>query len=344
MSESSEDENLPSAAECGKRCQLFADLTGTDTALAMFYLQDRNWIVETAVNAFFEDQDVTTQEKGTKREMSDSPTPETSTKSIKLEDTDQEPNRVRVLSWNIDGLDKPSVQKRTKEICKIIKKENPQAVLLQEVTLETLPILQQHCTGYQVIPGGTIDYFTAIMLKESHVQFKGKEIWPFDNTVMMRNLLCVKCQIKGVTFSLMTSHLESTKDFAEERKEQLRRCFEEIKAQPATHNVLFGGDLNLRDKELAAVGGIPSGVCDVWEATGSRKECLYTWDMMRNTNLVFDKFKPRCRFDRLYLKHSTPNTIKPVYFELIGLEKISSCGKFPSDHWGLLSHYDIIKT
>lgn len=46
MSESSEDENLPSAAECGKRCQLFADLTGTDTALAMFYLQDRNWIVE----------------------------------------------------------------------------------------------------------------------------------------------------------------------------------------------------------------------------------------------------------------------------------------------------------
>ena len=46
MSDSSEDENLPSAAECGKRCQLFADLTGTDTALAMFYLQDRNWTVE----------------------------------------------------------------------------------------------------------------------------------------------------------------------------------------------------------------------------------------------------------------------------------------------------------
>ena len=39
---------------------------------------------QTAVNAFFEDQDVTTQEKGTKREMSDSPTPETSTKLIKL--------------------------------------------------------------------------------------------------------------------------------------------------------------------------------------------------------------------------------------------------------------------
>ena len=102
--------------------------------------------------------------------------------------------------------------------------------------------------------------------------------------------------------------------------------------------------INISPFQLAAVGGIPSGVCDVWEATGSRKECLYTWDMMRNTNLVFDKFKPRCRFDRLYLKHSTPNTIKPVYFELIGLEKISSCGKFPSDHWGLLSHYDIIKT
>lgn len=46
MSEDNEDENLPSAAECEKRCQSFADITGTDTALAMFYLQDRNWNVE----------------------------------------------------------------------------------------------------------------------------------------------------------------------------------------------------------------------------------------------------------------------------------------------------------
>lgn len=49
MSEDNEDENLPSAAECEKRCQSFADITGTDTALAMFYLQDRNWNVEVSL-------------------------------------------------------------------------------------------------------------------------------------------------------------------------------------------------------------------------------------------------------------------------------------------------------
>lgn len=49
MSGDNEDENLPSAAECEKRCQSFADITGTDTALAMFYLQDRNWNVEVSL-------------------------------------------------------------------------------------------------------------------------------------------------------------------------------------------------------------------------------------------------------------------------------------------------------
>ncbi|XP_062596386.1 tyrosyl-DNA phosphodiesterase 2-like [Saccostrea cucullata] len=339
-----EDENIPSAADCERRCQSFADITGTDTALAMFYLQDRNWNVEVSVNAFFEDQDVTDHDKGTKRGGSDVTESGGSSKQMKIEKhiEDPEPQRIRLLSWNIDGLDKPSAEKRTTEICNIIKKENPHAILLQEVTNDTLPILQQNCPSYKIIPGGSIEYFTAIMLKNDFVKFFAKEIQPFKNTVMMRNLLAVQCQIKGIPFTLMTSHLESTKEYGEERKQQLKQCFEAVKAAPPTQNVIFGGDLNMRDKELKEVGGIPSGVCDVWEATGSRKECLYTWDMMRNTNLVFDKFKPRCRFDRLYLRHSNPTTIKPVYFELIGLEKVKSCGKFPSDHWGLLSHYDIL--
>lgn len=59
----------------------------------------------------------------------------------------------------------------------------------------TLPILQQNCTGYRVISGGSTEYFTAIMLKDGQVVFKGKEIQPFENTVMMRNLLSVQVQL-----------------------------------------------------------------------------------------------------------------------------------------------------
>ena len=39
-----------------------------------------------------------------------------------------------------------------------------------------------------------------------------------------------------------------------------------------------------QDKDVTAVGGIPAGIEDLWIRSGSRKECQWTWDMMRNTN------------------------------------------------------------
>lgn len=51
--------------------------------------------------------------------------------------------------------------------------------------------------------------------------------------------------------------------------------------------------------QIAEVGSLPAGVCDLYEATGSRKECAYTWDTMRNSNCkIPGKFRPRFRFDR----------------------------------------------
>ena len=46
-------------------------------------------------------------------------------------------------------------------------------------------------------------------------------------------------------------------------------------------NVMFGGDLNMRDKELQEVGGLPPGARDCWEACGRRKEAEFTWDISR---------------------------------------------------------------
>lgn len=44
-----DNEDLPPAEECEKRCQEFASITGTDTALAMFYLQDRDWSLDVRI-------------------------------------------------------------------------------------------------------------------------------------------------------------------------------------------------------------------------------------------------------------------------------------------------------
>ena len=46
---------------------------------------------------------------------------------------------------------------------------------------------------------------------------------------------------------------------------------------------------------------MPERTVDVWEACGSVAEEKYTWDMSVNNNLNFTRFKPKLRFDRLYL-------------------------------------------
>lgn len=90
-------------------------------------------------------------------------------------------------------------------------------------------------------------------------------------------------------------------------------------------------------------GGLPRNTVDLWEAGGSRPECRYTWDMTRNTNTELPgRFKPRCRFDRAYLRQTSPPSVRPKYFGLIGLQKVYGTQSFPSDHWGIMVHFDVI--
>ena len=44
--DSDSDANIPPREVCERRCQEFAAVTGTDSALAMFFLQDRDWQLE----------------------------------------------------------------------------------------------------------------------------------------------------------------------------------------------------------------------------------------------------------------------------------------------------------
>lgn len=39
-------QNIPPRDECQRRCTEFAAITQTDTALAMFFLQNREWNLE----------------------------------------------------------------------------------------------------------------------------------------------------------------------------------------------------------------------------------------------------------------------------------------------------------
>lgn len=140
----------------------------------------------------------------------------------------------------------------------------------------------------------------------------------------------------------------------EQLKELLKHCTDFAR----NYTVLVGGDLNLRDSELQGIGGLPCEIEDAWISTGRRKEVEYTWDMMRNDNLPFfsscdngaagggggsgRRFKPRMRFDRIFMRESIPRRIEFVHFGLIGLERLKPNAQcFPSDHWGLIASFKI---
>ena len=125
--------------------------------------------------------------------------------------------------------------------------------------------------------------------------------------------------------------------------EQLKECFKVAKKTDANSTVILAGDLNARDTEVDKVG-IPEGMEDLWISLGRRKECQYTWDTMRNINTEMPgKFKPRCRFDRVYFRPSNMKEIKPEHFGLCGIEKVPGRQCFPSDHWGIYCIFNLIK-
>ncbi|KAK7090724.1 hypothetical protein V1264_010485 [Littorina saxatilis] len=263
------------------------------------------------------------------------------------EGSETKPHRVRVMSWNIDGLDTANLKQRTRAVINTIKAEKVEVALLQEVVADSESVLRESLTDYKIISGGTSSkegYYTAILLHKQHTHLDDFETVPYFSSTMGRNLLVVNSSVKGVPMTLMTSHLESTKSHAGERKRQLGIGLNRMKDASTERTVLFGGDLNLRDKELESIGGLPEGIVDVWEETGSRKEARYTWDTYRNDNLATDgKWRTRLRFDRLYLRQcSPPAKLKPVYFELVGLQRVPDVNRFPSDHWGILAHFDIL--
>lgn len=129
-------------------------------------------------------------------------------------------------------------------------------------------------------------------------------------SAMGRNILVTRCFIGQAKLALLNTHLESGKEYSDERKRQLRQCFELLKSFPPEFNVIFGGDLNVRDKEVD--WQVPKDTSDLWIRCGSRATCQYTWDLTRNTNKQFSaKFQPRLRFDRFYFRPSKPSTMEP---------------------------------
>ncbi|CAM4507921.1 unnamed protein product [Lepidochelys olivacea] len=329
-------------------CAEFASITGSDLALARCCLADNDWHMQRALNAYFEppvdQRDVGGRTRAPPETCIDL-TADVTTSSAGVNSADcrqqEDDSRFSLLTWNIDGLDLGNQDDRARGVCSYLALYSPDVVFLQEVIPPYFSYLQKRAVSYTIIPGNIDGYFTAIMLKKSRVKFLRQEIIPFPTTSMMRNLLVVHVNISGNELCLMTSHLESTKGHAKERLNQLRQVLKTMQEASESTTIIFGGDTNLRDHEVTQVGGLPNNILDIWEFLGKPGHCRYTWDTNCNSNLDAS-YKCKFRFDRIFFRTAAEGgQIIPRSLDLIGLEKLD-CGRFPSDHWGLLCDFDVI--
>ena len=336
-----------SATECQSRVEQFTQVTLTDEALAQFYLQDHNWDVDSSITAYLEQNRGEKEKEGPpnkrpKLNVSDS------LKNFIKEQIDpikkEFPDKISFITWNIDGLDEKNIVQRTLEVVKTIQKRKVDIVFFQEIVPQTYDILKSNLSSEYVLTQKKVAYFTVVLLKRSTINLESVVVKPFENSSMCRDLTIVNAALQnGTKFVLINTHLESTKDFAEARMKQLKEAFKTVKEENRNVTVILAGDMNARDTEVKKVG-IPDGIEDLWISMGERKECQYTWDTLRNTNLhINGKFKPRCRFDRVYFRSSEMKEISAEHFGLCGIEKVQGAQCFPSDHWGIYCVFNISK-
>jgi len=331
-----EEEELPDGATARKLIKEFETVTNTDEIMAQYHLQEHGWDLSRALNTFFAAK-CEEAEAETAPQTVDLPK-KTVTEALQegLLST-KAPESLVFVTWNIDGLDQTNLKKRTKGVCKILEQEKADVVFLQEVIPETFSYIESKMPNYVCLAAKQDNYFVATLLRKGRVYLDHHTVKDFHSSSMGRHVLAAQAHCGSVKLDLFNTHLESTKEHAEERGNQLSQCLAQVGSRPSERVSILAGDLNLRDAELVASGGLPERTVDVWEKCGARKEVQYTWDMMRNTNLQanFGKFRPRCRFDRIYLRDSSPSTATASHFGLIGLQKITDTQAFPSDHWGL---------
>jgi endonuclease/exonuclease/phosphatase family metal-dependent hydrolase len=231
---------------------------------------------------------------------------------------------------------------------------NPRAdaIFLQEVTPETLPVFIQRLKAfnYLLVPDQEEEeldqpYFSVCFLNALTCLPQRATRCQFPcSSHMGRDVIHVKAMFNyledPIQVDLFGSHLESLASGSTKRIEQVQEIAKLLNQTFAESCslCLFAGDTNLREKEVSGpLKKSLQGIVDAWEATGKSTENKYTWDMLEN-----DSYKntmdasPRCRFDRILARMGSSQRFSS--FSLFAKNKLDDLGSsFPSDHFGIVA-------
>lgn len=277
------------------------------------------------------------------------------------------PSRIKLLSYNIDGLNEFEVHFRTSVIISSIISEDPDVVQLQEVILPTYGIIKDAlekigyvCSGLQE---NSCHYFTTTLVKRNrfkNVAFEVEEFRGKASSKQGRTLLKTKANfLDNLPCLFINCHLESTgaafkSQESIARMEQLRRGLS-LLAGHATGPAFLSGDLNIRDQEAAFVLresflAEPSGALQIIDVGHVLDTGVDGKAKPRGTWFLPGNDKVSCRFDRIFMNNPSLNSsvaiFVPVSYDVIGEDKIFGAEEgasylTASDHRAVIATFDV---
>lgn len=270
---------------------------------------------------------------------------------------------LRVLTWNI-WFDSYEFACRMASVLSIIKESNPDIICLQEVIPQFYDIIsysQHKWLLEEYSPSAdkgenrwSIDPYGTLILTRKALGPSTSQILPL-TTEMNRYL--VTSVVNNICIASV--HLESLSTHST-RIKQMNEIKEHLKLYP---NVIITGDFNFCSYRNYVLNSEPLNnddlveifheFKDVWlELKGG--EMGYTFDTETNLMLRYKQLE-KMRYDRIIYKNTDP-ALMPINIEMVGTEPVASTlqqnksvfntppsGRciFPSDHYGLLSTFNI---
>jgi tyrosyl-DNA phosphodiesterase 2 len=229
-------------------------------------------------------------------------------------------------------------KERCEALLKIVRDCDADVIGLQEVTPNFLKIVlkQEWVRDRYYISdatGVTVQGYGVLLLSRIPIRRMFLHNLP---TLMSRKLLVAELCVNEQTFNVATVHLESMKQSAPLRAEQLAEIFPLL--SNSEHSVLMG-DFNFCSSWTSENTNIDSSYQDLWAVLRSG-EPGYTEDTDINLmRLHLTGKEKQVRFDRILLR-SFSSLWQPQSIKRLGIEPISQKYRyrkvFPSDHFGLV--------
>lgn len=261
---------------------------------------------------------------------------------------------LRMVTYNIDGLNPSFLELRIEVIIGIIISACPDVIHLQEVIpqIGELIISSFLSNGYKCSDSSSSlaekgNYFTLTFAKTSLHGLSFRRISYQNKTAKShqgRDILCCSFQSWGRSLTFYNAHLESCGTAFKSpesltRQSQITEIFNLMLADDGLG--VLGGDLNIRESEMKAVmTTFKSKGSFVDVATQLEKHSDCTWYMPNNPSV-------KARYDRIIFSSNQLNTIE---YHLIGSDAIIDCSdgdipyETPSDHRGLFVEFRAVQS